>query len=167
MTINFGSLGKLTVEVETAKAPCTAASLTYLAGKKFYDGTPCHRLTTSGLYVLQCGDPSGSGAGGPAYEMGEENLPTNKRPAYPEGVIAMAKGNDPGTTSSQFFIVYKDTEIDPVYTVVGHVTQGLDIIKKVAEAGVGTPNDPQNPADGKPKTPVTITTLTMSAPTQP
>src|SRR5439155_2204559 len=166
MTITT-NLGVITATVDTAKAPCTAASLTYLASKKFYDNSPCHRLTTSGLYVLQCGDPSGTGSGGPTYELAEENLPTGKRPAYPAGVIAMAKGNDPGTTSSQFFIVYKDTEIEPVYTVVGRVTAGLDIVQKVADAGIAKPTDPNNPNDGSPKTAVTIKSLTMSAADQP
>jgi peptidyl-prolyl cis-trans isomerase B (cyclophilin B) len=162
MTIT-ANVGTIAVEVDTAHAPCTAASFTYLAGKKFFDNTPCHRLTTSGLFVLQCGDPSGTGSGGPAYEYADENLPNNKRPAYPEGTVAMANAGA-GTNGSQFFIVYKDTELPPNYTVLGKVTQGLDVVKKVAEGGV-TPADPSQPGDGKPKTAVTIQSLTMSAPT--
>jgi peptidyl-prolyl cis-trans isomerase B (cyclophilin B) len=162
MTITT-NLGVIKVAVDTAKVPCTAASFTYLAGRKFYDNTKCHRMTTSGIYVLQCGDPSATGRGGPAYRLGEENLPVGKRPAYPEGIVAMAKGSSPASTSSQFFIVYKDTEINPDYTIVGRVTEGLDLVKKVAEAGV-TPLDPNNPGDGTPKTEVKIISLTMSAP---
>jgi peptidyl-prolyl cis-trans isomerase B (cyclophilin B) len=162
MTITT-NLGVVKVEIDTAKAPCTAASFVYLAGKHFFDNTECHRMTTSSIYVLQCGDPSASGSGGPAYRMAEENLPTGKRPAYPEGVVAMAKTQAPASTGSQFFIVYRDTELDPNYTVLGRVTEGLDIIKKVAEAGV-TPADPGNPGDGKPKTPVKILSLTVSTP---
>lgn len=163
MTITT-NLGVVKVAVDTAKAPCTAASMTYLAGKKFYDNTKCHRMTTASIYVLQCGDPSATGRGGPSYRLAEENLPANQRPAYPEGVVAMAKGQSPATTSSQFFIVYKDIDgLNPDYTVLGRVTEGLDIIKKVAEAGV-TPSDPQNPGDGTPKTEVKIISLTMSAP---
>jgi peptidyl-prolyl cis-trans isomerase B (cyclophilin B) len=164
MTITT-NLGVVKVAVDTAKAPCTAASVTYLASKKFYDNTKCHRLTTAGIYVLQCGDPSATGRGGPSYKMGEENLPVNKRPAYPEGVVAMAKGQSPATTSSQFFIVYKDIDqLQPDYTILGKITEGLDIIKKVADGGV-TPTDPQNPNDGTPKTELKIISLTMSPPT--
>jgi peptidyl-prolyl cis-trans isomerase B (cyclophilin B) len=160
MTITT-NLGVISVAIDDAKTPCTAASFTYLASKKFFDNTPCHRMTTKQLYVLQCGDPSGTGSGGPTYHYDDENLPVGKRPAYPEGVIAMANSG-PGTNSSQFFIVYKDTDVlQPDYTVLGRVTQGLDIVKKVAEAGV-TPADPSNPDDGKPKTAVTIVSLTMS-----
>jgi peptidyl-prolyl cis-trans isomerase B (cyclophilin B) len=162
MTTNVGAV---TVQVDTAHAPCTAASFTYLASKKFFDNTPCHRMTTSGIFVLQCGDPSGTGTGGPSYEFADENLPNDKRPAYPEGTVAMANAGA-GTNGSQFFIVYKDTELPPNYTVWGKVTQGMDVIKKVAEAGV-TPADPNNPGDGKPKTAVTIQSLTLSAPAQP
>ena len=163
MTITT-NLGVITVAIDDSKVPCTAASFTYLAGKKFFDGSHCHRLTTSGLYVLQCGDPSATGTGGPTYQFADENLPSNRRPAYPEGTLAMANGG-PGTNGSQFFIVYKDTELDPNYTVVGKVTKGLDLVKKVAEGGL-TPADPSNPNDGKPKTDVKIDSLTMSSPTQ-
>jgi peptidyl-prolyl cis-trans isomerase B (cyclophilin B) len=162
VTTNVGSLD---VVVDTAHAPCTAASFTYLASKKFFDNTPCHRMTTSGIFVLQCGDPSGTGTGGPSYEFAEENLPTDKRPAYPAGTVAIAKTQSPGTSSSQFFVVYKDTELPADYTVLGKVTKGLDVVQKVADAGV-TPADPSNPADGAPKTKVTIQSLTVSAPAQ-
>jgi peptidyl-prolyl cis-trans isomerase B (cyclophilin B) len=162
LTLNVGTVE---VQVDTAHAPCTAASFTYLASKKFFDNTPCHRLTTEGIYVLQCGDPSGTGAGGPSYEFADENLPTDKRPAYPAGTIAMANAGA-GTNGSQFFIVYKDIDqLPPNYTVWGKVTKGLDVVQKVADAGV-TPADPSNPGDGKPKMAVTIQSLTMSAPAQ-
>jgi peptidyl-prolyl cis-trans isomerase B (cyclophilin B) len=164
MTIKT-NVGTVTAQIETGQAPCTAASFTYLASKKFFDNTPCHRLTTQGIYVLQCGDPSGTGSGGPSYQFADENLPTNKRPAYPQGTIAMANAGA-GTNGSQFFIVYKDIEnLPPNYTVLGKVTQGLDVVQKVADAGV-TPADPSNPGDGAPKTKVTIESLTMSAPAQ-
>ncbi len=162
LTLNVGTVE---VEVDTAHAPCTAASFTYLAGKKFFDNTPCHRLVTEGIYVLQCGDPSGTGAGGPSYEFADENLPTDKRPAYPAGTVAMANAGA-GTNGSQFFIVYKDVDqLPPNYTVWGKVTKGLDVVQKVADAGV-TPADPSNPGDGKPKMAVNIQSLTMSAPAQ-
>jgi peptidyl-prolyl cis-trans isomerase B (cyclophilin B) len=164
MTITM-NVGTVEVQVDTAHAPCTAASFTYLASKKFFDDTPCHRLTTSGIYVLQCGDPSGTGTGGPSYEFADENLPTGKRPAYPAGTVAMANAGA-GTNGSQFFIVYKDIDqLPPNYTILGKVTKGLDVIQKIADAGVN-PTDPSNPGDGKPKTTTTIQSLTMSAPTQ-
>jgi peptidyl-prolyl cis-trans isomerase B (cyclophilin B) len=159
------SQGVIKIEVDTAHAPCAAESFTYLAGKKFFDGSICHRMVTSGIYVLQCGDPSATGTGGPDYRYKEENLPTNKRPAYPEGVVAIAKTQDPGTSGSQFFIVYKDSELPADYTVLGHVTEGLDVIKKVAAAGVIPDPQAQSAGDGKPKLEVKIKTLTMSAPT--
>jgi len=159
------SQGVIKIEVDTAHAPCAAESFTYLAGKKFFDNTTCHRMVTSGIYVLQCGDPSATGTGGPDYRYNEENLPTNKRPAYPEGVVAIAKTQDPGTSGSQFFIVYKDSELPADYTVLGHVTEGLDVIKKVAAGGVIPDPQAQSPGDGKPKLQVKIKTLTMSAPT--
>jgi peptidyl-prolyl cis-trans isomerase B (cyclophilin B) len=160
MTITM-NVGTVEVQVDTAHAPCTAASFTYLASKKFFDNTPCHRLTTSGIFVLQCGDPSGTGAGGPSYEFADENLPTDKRPAYPAGTVAMANAGA-GTNGSQFFIVYKDIDqLPPNYTIWGKVTKGLDVVQKVADAGV-TPADPSNPGDGKPKTEVTIQSLTVT-----
>jgi peptidyl-prolyl cis-trans isomerase B (cyclophilin B) len=161
MTTN---LGVIKIEVDTAHAPCAAQSFTYLAGKKFFDNSKCHRMVTTGIYVLQCGDPTATGRGGPTYRFEEENLPTNKRPAYPEGVVALANSGQPGTSGSQFFIVYKDTDLQANYTVLGHVTEGLDIIKKVAEAGVVPAADAQGPGDGAPKTEVKIQTLTVAAP---
>jgi peptidyl-prolyl cis-trans isomerase B (cyclophilin B) len=164
MTITM-NVGTVEAQVDTAHAPCTAASFTYLASKGFFDNTPCHRLTTSGIYVLQCGDPSGTGTGGPSYEFADENLPTDKRPAYPTGTLAMANAGA-GTNGSQFFIVYKDIDqLPPNYTVWGKVTKGLDVVQKVADGGVD-PTDPSNPDDGKPKTTTTIQSLTVSAPTQ-
>ena len=81
----------------------------YLAGKKFFDNTKCHRLTTVGIYVLQCGDPSGTGMGGPSYTYASENLPTDQQPNYPAGVVAMANPGNKDLNGSQFFIVYQDT----------------------------------------------------------
>jgi peptidyl-prolyl cis-trans isomerase B (cyclophilin B) len=157
------NVGVVEIQVDTAHAPCAASSFTHLASKKFFDNTPCHRMTTQGIFVLQCGDPSGTGTGGPSYEFAEENLPTGKRPAYPAGTVALAKTQAPASSSSQFFIVYKDTELSADYTVLGKVTKGLDVVQRVADAGV---DDANGPGDGGPKTKVTIQSLTMSAPTQ-
>jgi peptidyl-prolyl cis-trans isomerase B (cyclophilin B) len=155
--------GVVKVEVETGKAPCAAASFTYLAGKKFFDNSKCHRMVTTGIYVLQCGDPSGTGLGGPTYRYNEENLPTDRRPAYPEGTVAIAKTTNPGTSGSQFFFVYQDTDLPADYTILGKVTEGLDLIKAVAKDGV-TPADPSQPGDGAPKDEVLIKSMTISAP---
>lgn len=142
MTIDT-NLGPITAKVDRSLVPCTAGSFTHLAEKNFFDNTKCHRLVTEGIKVLQCGDPSATGngwrdtdgQGGPSYRMAEENLPTDKRPPYPEGVIAMAKSQDPGSTGSQFFIVFGDSPLDPAYTVLGTITGGMDLVKDVAKAG--------------------------------
>ncbi|GAA1520783.1 peptidylprolyl isomerase [Dactylosporangium maewongense] len=163
------SVGTIKIKVDTANAPCAAASFTYLASKKFFDDTKCHRLVTQSIYVLQCGDPSGTSLGGPTYRYAEENLPTGRRPAYTEGMVAIAKTQNPASSGSQFFIVYKDIEqLSADYTVLGRVTEGLDLVKKVAEAGTlpdpAASGDPAAAAsgDGAPKTEVKIKTLTMS-----
>ncbi|WP_444950891.1 peptidylprolyl isomerase [Micromonospora ureilytica] len=169
MTIDT-NLGPITAKVDRSLVPCTAGSFTHLAEKNFFDNTKCHRLVTEGIKVLQCGDPSATGdgwrptdgQGGPSYRLPEENLPTDKRPPYPEGVIAMAKSSEPGSTGSQFFIVYGDSPLDPAYTVLGSITGGLDLVKDVAKAG----DDgafAQN-GGGHPKKEVIIKDLTMSAP---
>jgi peptidyl-prolyl cis-trans isomerase B (cyclophilin B) len=131
------SQGDVVVKMASAKAPCTANSFRFLASKGYYDGTKCHRLTTSGLFVLQCGDPTGTGGGGPGYQFGVENAPETGQ--FPAGTVAMARANDPGSNGSQFFIVYDDTQLPTNtggYTIFGTVTEGLDVVKKVAEAGV-------------------------------
>lgn len=162
------NLGAITATVDLSKAPCTGEAFTYLASKKFWDNTKCHRLVTAGIKVLQCGDPSATGkgwresdgSGGPSFRYAEENLPTNAKPAYPKGTIAMAKTQQPSSTGSQFFIVYEDTDLPPDYTVLGTITKGLDLVAEVAKAG----NDNANgQGDGHPKKEITIKTLTMAA----
>ena len=158
------TIGEIDFTLDQAAAPCTSNSIAFLAGKKFYDKTSCHRMTTQGIFVLQCGDPFADGTGGPAYRYATENLPTNQHPPYPAGTIAMAKSSEAVSVGSQFFIVYKDIPEDALgadYTVVGKVTKGLDLVEKAAAKGV-TPADPSNPADGKPKQTVTIETFTVS-----
>ena len=162
------NLGDITATVDKAKAPCTAAAFEFLSSKKFWDNTKCHRMTTEGIKVLQCGDPFATGkgyrdtdgTGGPSFRYPEENLPTAATPPYPRGTIAMAKTQEPGSTGSQFFIVYADTQLDPSYTVLGTIDKGMDIIDKVAKGGV---DDKNGPGDGHPKTEVNIKTLTMAA----
>jgi peptidyl-prolyl cis-trans isomerase B (cyclophilin B) len=165
------SIGALTATVDKAKAPCTAAAFTYLASKKFWDGTKCHRLTTEGIKVLQCGDPSAKGkgyrqtdgTGGPSFRYAEENLPTGQDPTYPAGTIAMAKTSEPSSTGSQFFIVYADipaAALPAQYSVLGKLTAGLDLIQAAAKAGTDNAN---GQGDGHPKKEVDIKTLTMAA----
>ena len=168
MTIDT-NLGPITAKIDRAAVPCTAGSFTHLASKGFFDNTKCHRLVTEGIKVLQCGDPSATGkgwrqtdgTGGPSYNMAEENLPTDKRPAYPEGVIAMANSGQPGSTGSQFFIVFGDSQLDPNYTVLGTITGGMDVVKQVAAAG-DDKAFAQQAGGGHPKKEVTITKLAMS-----
>ncbi|MGW1061300.1 peptidylprolyl isomerase [Micromonospora rubida] len=165
------NLGPITAKVDRAASPCTAASFTHLASKNFFDNSKCHRLVTEGIQVLQCGDPSATGkgwrdtdgTGGPAYKLTEENLPTDKRPAYPKGVIAMANSGQPGSTGSQFFIVYGDSQLDPNYTVLGTITGGMDIVEAVAKAG-DDKAFAQQAGGGHPKKEVVIKKLTMSEP---
>ncbi|HEV7899518.1 MAG TPA: peptidylprolyl isomerase [Planosporangium sp.] len=146
------SQGVIEVDLAADAAPCTVNSLLTLARGGFFTGTGCHRLTTEILYVLQCGDPTGTGQGGPGYRFGDENLPTASRPAYPRGTLAMANAG-PGTNGSQFFLVYKDSEIDPNYSVFGRITAGLDVLDKIAAAGADNAN---GPGDGHPNVEVTI-----------
>jgi len=151
--------GTVTFDMDLSKAPCTANSFGFLAMKKYFDGTQCHRLVTKGIHVLQCGDPTGSGTGGPGYQFGTENLPVGKKPAYPAGTVAMARSQDPGSNGSQFFIVYKDTELQPDYTIFGKVTSGLDVVQKIAAGGVASPE-----GDGPPKQKPTIKSVRVSEP---
>lgn len=149
--------GRLVFTLDRAKAPCAVQSFLYLASKKFFDGTPCPRVSgkEDGLAVLQCGAATVSG--GPTYQYKEENL---KTASYRAGTIAMANGG-PGTTGSQFFIVHEDAaQLGKNYSVIGTVTEGLAVVRKVAAAG----NDKSNQAGGgKPKLPITLTTVAAPA----
>jgi cyclophilin family peptidyl-prolyl cis-trans isomerase len=149
--------GDLTLTLDKTKAPCAAASFTYLAQQKFFDGSPCHRLVNQPSFgVLQCGDPTGSGSGGPSYKYAEE---VTADTTYPRGTIAMAKTQAPNTTGSQFFLCFVDTELPPQYTVVGTVDEaGLGVLQKVADGGI---KDVGPQGDGAPNTPVTINSMTV------
>ena len=141
----------VSVELLPDAAPCTVNSFAHLATNGYFDATTCHRLTTSDtLKVLQCGDPTGSGSGGPGYQFGVENT---EGATYPAGTLAMARGDDPGSNGSQFFIVYGDSQLPPTpgYTVFGRVTDGLDVITKIADLGTV-----DGSTDGEPKAPVTL-----------
>jgi len=138
--------GTMTFRLNRAHAPCAVASFLSLAAQHYYDGTSCHRLTSGGLSVLQCGDPKGDGSGGPGYSFRDE---LTGREKYTRGVLAMANSG-PNTNGSQFFIVYKNSQLAPSYTIFGTVSQGLGVVDRVAAKG-------SNPAnDGKPKLPITL-----------
>jgi peptidyl-prolyl cis-trans isomerase B (cyclophilin B) len=165
MTTSAGPIG---LTLDRAQAPCTVNSFVSLAGQGYFDGTTCHRLTTGeGLKVLQCGDPTGTGTGGPGYTITDEK-PTTLVPApggtgavtYPRGTLAMAKTAQPNSGGSQFFLVYADSMLPPDYTVFGTIDDaGLAAIDKVAKAGA---DDSNGAGDGKPKTPVEIQKVTVS-----
>ncbi|CAB4637759.1 unannotated protein [freshwater metagenome] len=135
LTLNT-NCGPIRATLLTKRAPQTTTNISFLANSKYYNGTICHRLTTDGLYVLQCGDPTAQGAGSPGGWSGykEENLPKVGAKNYPAGTLAMANSG-PGTNGSQFFLVYADTQLGPNYTIFGRITSGLDLLKKIAEVG--------------------------------
>ncbi|MFD8411096.1 MULTISPECIES: peptidylprolyl isomerase [unclassified Streptomyces] len=152
------SAGEVKVEMDAAKTPETVNSFKALADKGFFDNTKCHRLTTSGIYVLQCGDPEGTGMGGPGYTIADENLDALGKPneqgqvIYPAGTVAMANTGRPHTGGSQFFLVYKDSPLAPSYTPFGKIdAAGLKALEEVAKAGTA-----EGGQDGAPKTPVVI-----------
>ncbi len=152
--------GAITVELDGAKAPAAVSSFILLAKQGYWAPSPCHRLTgaAQGIFVLQCGDPTGTGSGpGPGYHFGVENIPAND--VYPAGSLAMArKSGDPNSNGDQFFVVYKDTTLPKSgdgngYSVFGKVTGGMDIVDRIAAAGI-------NPTDQtSPLAPISILTV--------
>ncbi|MFB0629022.1 peptidylprolyl isomerase [Streptomyces sp. AB3(2024)] len=152
------SAGAIKFEMDAAKTPQTVNSFKSLADKGFFDKTKCHRLTTGGIYVLQCGDPEGTGMGGPGYTIPDENLDSLGKPneqgqvIYPAGTVAMANTGQPGSGGSQFFLVYKDSPLAPSYTPFGKIdAAGLKVLEDVAKAGTADGGQ-----DGAPKTPVVV-----------
>ncbi|MEU9763845.1 peptidylprolyl isomerase [Streptomyces sp. NPDC047985] len=137
------SAGDIAFTMEAAKTPHTTNSFKALADKGFFDGTKCHRLTTQGIFVLQCGDPKGDGTGGPGYTIPDENLTALGKAGadgtvtYPAGTVAMANTGQPHTGGSQFFLVYKDSKLPPTYTPFGTMdAASLKTVEKVGSAGV-------------------------------
>jgi peptidyl-prolyl cis-trans isomerase B (cyclophilin B) len=171
MTITTNQGNPINVELDLAKAPCAGASFAHLASRKFFDSTTCHAITGEG--ALRCGDPSGTGQGGPTYTFFNENVPAPPQPSpsaspapgqpplYPAGTIAMI-GNPPGANGSQFLIFFKDfNPADPHYPIVGRVTAGLDVVNTIGKMetvdnGMGE--------KVKPKTDVVIQSLTVGEP---
>lgn len=127
--------GEITMALDVAAAPQATNAIAYLASTGFYAGNKCHRLTTKGIFVLQCGSANGDGTGDVGFTVPDENLPEQGSNDYLEGTVAMANAG-PGTSSSQFFIVYKNTTLPPSYSIFGKVTSGLDVVQKVAAGGV-------------------------------
>ena len=148
--------GNIVVTTVGAKAPITLTQLSTLARGGYFNNSLCHRLTTQGLYVLQCGDPTATGGGGPNFTYRDENLPAEGLNNYPAGTVAMANSG-PGTNGSQFFLVFADTTLGANYTIWGTVTQGLDIVKAIAKAGVRGGG-----ADGAPSQQIEIKRVTVS-----
>jgi peptidyl-prolyl cis-trans isomerase B (cyclophilin B) len=164
MSIAFGQ-GTVKVLVDRAKTPCSAANFEYLAGKNFFNDSKCHRMFDG---MLQCGDPTAKGPGyrttdgqgGPSYRYADENLPTDQRPPYPKGTVALANSG-PNTNGSQFFIIYKDVQLQPSYTVLGTVIEGLDVVEKIGAAGHDGAFDP-SPGGGHPKTEAVIKSVAVA-----
>ncbi|MFI9048951.1 peptidylprolyl isomerase [Streptomyces sp. NPDC053427] len=135
--------GGIELKLDAAEAPHTVNSFAFLAGKHFFDHSRCHRLVDQQIYVLQCGDPTGTGGGSPGYTLPDENLkdPRLKGDVYPAGTVAMANNydgkhdNTRNSGGSQFFLVYQDSPLPPNYTPFGTVTGGMDVLKKIAAAG--------------------------------
>jgi peptidyl-prolyl cis-trans isomerase B (cyclophilin B) len=127
--------GEIVIQANGKSAPITVTALAALANGGFYNKTFCHRLVTDEIYVLQCGDPTGTGKGGPNFTYRAENLPQAVEANYPAGTVAMAN-NGANTNGSQFFIFYEDTSMNPNYTIWGRVTKGLEIVKAIAKEGV-------------------------------
>ncbi|HET8988655.1 MAG TPA: peptidylprolyl isomerase [Humibacillus sp.] len=151
--------GDLTFELDGAKAPQTVASFLNLAKTGFWAPSPCHRVTTEGIYVLQCGDPTGTGQGGPGYTFGIENAPKDGK--YATGVLAMARTQDPNSNGGQFFITFKETQLPTDgggYTIFGKVTKGLDIVDKIA----ANKALPPTPTDGTPVSPISILSVSVT-----
>nr|WP_206323352.1 peptidylprolyl isomerase [Streptomyces sp. HNM0574] len=154
-TMSLGTnCGDITVAMDAEKAPRTVNSFNFLAGEGFFDHTRCHRLVDEGIHVLQCGDPTGTGQGGPGYTVPDENLKDAevRDGVYPAGTVAMAnqydaasgRGRDSG--GSQFFLVFEDSQLPPDYTPFGKITGGMDVLEKIAAAGSAPDPQTQNSA---------------------
>jgi peptidyl-prolyl cis-trans isomerase B (cyclophilin B) len=149
------SVADLHLTLDADATPCTVGSFVSLAEQGYFDGTSCHRLTTAGIYVLQCGDPTGSGSGGPGYSFPDE---LTGKETYPAGTLAMANAG-PDTNGSQFFIVYGATQLPPSYTVFGRLdAAGVKAVTEIARAGT---DNAFGQGDGHPNKPVRITKVTV------
>jgi peptidyl-prolyl cis-trans isomerase B (cyclophilin B) len=157
--------GSIPITMDAAKAPHTVNSFDFLVNKGYLDHTKCHRLTTQGIYVLQCGDPQGTGMGGPGYTIPDENLkdPRLKGDTYPAGTVAMANqfngqtGEGKNSGGSQFFLVFQDSPLPANYTPFGTISKaGMKVLTKIAKAGENT-----GAGDGTPNATVVINKATV------
>ena len=164
MTITT-NCGVITIALDPA-APQTVTNMSALARAKYFDGSFCHRLTTEGLYVLQCGDPSAQGNGSPGSWKGykDENLPANKILTYPAGTVAMANSGS-NTNGSQFFLVYKDTTLPASYTIWGKIKTGLPLLLRIEKVGAykvdQTSGNAYYAGDGFPVQPIEIKSVSV------
>jgi peptidyl-prolyl cis-trans isomerase B (cyclophilin B) len=151
IVVFYTSQGVITVRMLTDKAPCTTFSFRFLASQGYYNQTHCHRLTVQGIFVLQCGDPTGTGSGGPGYAFNDENL---AGATYPAGTVAMANAG-PNTNGSQFFVISgpSGVRLPPQYSLFGKVVSGLDVVATIDALGTSS---------GKPKERVTIASMTIT-----
>jgi peptidyl-prolyl cis-trans isomerase B (cyclophilin B) len=150
--------GTIVIDLLNKQAPCTVGSFVSLADQNYFNNTPCPRLSnTQGLYILQCGDPTGTGSGTPGYGFNSENL---AGATYPAGTLAMANSGSPDSNESQFFFVFKATDLPPSYTPFGKVVSGLNILQDVGSHGFGAPLNPYG--GGKPKESVEFESVTVS-----
>lgn len=146
------SAGEIAATLDAERTPCTVGSFVSLLEQGYFDGTECHRLTTQGIFVLQCGDPTATGTGGPGYTIPDELTGDE---TYPAGTLAMAKTPYPDSGGSQFFMVYEDTPLPAEYTVFGQVDKaGVEVLREVAADGTST-----GQPDGPPATPVVLETV--------
>jgi peptidyl-prolyl cis-trans isomerase B (cyclophilin B) len=151
------------MSLAAAKAPQTVASFVTLARKGFFDHTTCHRLTDTGIFVLQCGDPTATGSGGPGYTLPDENLPkagSDGMAVYPAGTLAMANTGSPHTGGSQFFLVYQDSKLGPSYTIFGSMpAASLKVVRSIAKGGI---SGGATVHDGPPALKVVIDSVTVT-----
>ena len=151
--------GTITIAADAKAAPITVRNLAAMAKSGYFNKSLCHRLSTDQIFILQCGDPTAAGTGGPGYSYADENLPTTiKKNRYPAGTVAMANSGA-NTNGSQFFIVYRDGTYDlpAKYTIWGHVTAGMPILKAIAAKGTTTGG-----ADGWPAQAIAVLSVTVS-----
>lgn len=155
--------GPIDMKLDRSASPCTVNAVEHLAKEGFYNDTVCHRITTDGIFVLQCGDPTGTGTGGPGFQFKNEypsdqsTIPQQQPITYPRSSIAMANSG-PDTNGSQFFLNYKDSKLPPAYTYFGTIgKEGLATLDAIAEKGAEG-----GAKDGKPAEEVRITTATVS-----
>ncbi len=159
--------GNIPMVLDREKAPCGVNAIEHLAKSGYYDDTVCHRLTEGGLNVLQCGDPTGTGSGGPGFTFAGEYPITDgdalsRSDLYIKGTIAMANPSDPNRNGSQFFLNYEDSTLDANYTILGNMTdEGTQVVQDIASKGIDSEQSGSE-GDGAPREEVRINSVTVS-----